>query len=165
MLVLLIGLFLGLVFLLAGTSGAVSRFRAGRRTMRLRRRGVTVPAEVLSRQAVSVERGDAVPACVITGQWEWGHQSYKGRFTVPTSWWEEHAGISVPVRIDPNRPQVAEIPLESENLTGKMLMAVAFLIMAVVGIGFLARSATVACSEAQYAFLEPFCESVRGAFT
>jgi hypothetical protein len=165
MLVLLIGVFLGLVFLLAGTSGAVSRFRGGRRTMRLRRRGVTVPAEVLSRQPVSDERGDAVSACVITGQWEWGHESYKGRFTVSTSWWEEHAGISIPVRIDPNRPHIAEIPLESGSPVGKMLIGVAFLVMAVVGIGFLARSATVACDQAQYGFLEPICESVRGAFT
>lgn len=165
MLVLLIGLFLGLVFLLAGTSGAVSRFRAGRRTMRLRRRGVTVQAEVLSRQPVSDERGDADSACVITGQWEWGHQSYKGRFTVPTSWWEEHAGISIPLRIDPNRPHVAEIPLESGSPAGKMLIAVAFLIMAVVGIGFLARSAAVACDYARYDYLEPFCESVQGVFT
>jgi hypothetical protein len=165
MLVLLIGLFLGLVFLLAGTSGAVSRFRTGRRTMRLHRRGVTVQAEVLSRRPVSDERGDAGSACVITGQWDWAHKSYKGQFTVPMSWWEEHAGISIPLRIDPNRPHIAEIPLGSGSPVGTMLLAVAFLIMAVVGIGFLAGSASVACDQAQYDFLEPFCESVRGAST
>jgi hypothetical protein len=163
MLVLLIGLFLGLVFLLAGASGAITRFRAGWRTMRLRRRGVTVQAEVLSRR--SEDRDDGAAACVITGQWEWGNQSYKGRFTVPTSWSQEHAGISIPVRIDPNRPHIAEIPLESGSPAGKMLIAVAFLIMAVVGIGFLARSATVACDQDEYDFLEPICQSVQGAFT
>lgn len=156
----LAGFFLGLVFLLAGLSGATSRVRTGNRWRRLKQRGVTVDAEVLSR--VPAE-GDT-DGCTITTRWEYENDSYRGEFTVPEEWWERHGGTSIRVRIDSAKPGVAEIALQAKSPTWTLAVAIIWIVMAVVGALFLFRSVTMGCDQSQFGFLEPVCESVR-AFT
>jgi hypothetical protein len=164
MLVLLVGLFLGLVFLLGGLSGAVSRIQMGLQTMRMRRRGITVDAEVLSRRMLADKAGDAPSEFLVTGQWLWGEAQYQGEFTVPERWWESSGGLSS-VRIDPKRPHLAVVESGLINPVRELLLASVWFIMAVVGLFFLFRSVTVACDQVRYDSLEPICESLRGAFT
>ena len=158
----LVGLFLGLVFLLAGTSGALSRLREGLRSMRIRRRGMNIDAEILRSQPLTTGRSHEPAAVLISGQWEWGEELYKGEFTVPGRWWEERDGASIAVRVDPNRPHVAEVAGESPSHVWAIALAVGWLIMAIVGAVFLFRSAAYACDPVQFDFLEPMCQSVRG---
>ena len=165
MLVLLVGLFLGLTFLLGGLSGAVGRVRLGLQSRRMRRRGVTVDAEVLSRRTLSGNRGDAGSGFLVTGQWLWGQAQYQGEFTVPEHWWEGRGGLKIPVRIDPKRPHLAVVESGSINPVRELLSAFVWFAMAVVGLFFLFRSVTVACGQVRYDSLEPICESLRGAFT
>lgn len=165
MLVLLIGLFLGLVFLLGGLSGASSRVRLGMQRMRMRRRGVTVDAEVLSRRTLSGNAGNARSGFLVTGQWLWGQAQYQGEFTVPEHWWEGRGGLTIPVRIDPKKPHLAVVESGSRNPVWELLFALVWFVMAVVGLFFLFRSVTVACDQVRYDTLEPICESLRGAFT
>jgi len=153
----LAGFFLGLVFLLAGLSGAASRVRTGNRWRRLEQRGVTVDAEVLSR--VPAE-GDT-KGCTITTRWEYEDDSYRGEFTVSEDWWEKHGGTTIQVRIDSNKPQVAEIALQAKSPNWTLLVAMIWLVMAVVGAFFLFRSITMGCDQSQFELIEPVCESVR----
>ncbi len=62
-----VGLFLGLVFLLAGTSGALSRLREGLRSMRIRRRGMNIDAEILRSQPLTTGRCHEPAAVLIPG--------------------------------------------------------------------------------------------------
>ncbi len=165
MLVLLVGLLLGLVFLLGGLSGALSRARRGMQSMRMRRRGVTVDAEVLSRRTLHGTAGDARSAFLVTGQWLWGQAQYQGEFTVPEHWWEGRGGLRIPVRIDPRKPHVAVVESGSRSPAWELLFALVWFVMAVVGVFFLFRSMTVACDQVRYDSLEPICESLRGAFS
>lgn len=157
----LLGLFLGLVFVLGGTSGAMSRLRLGLQSIRIRRRGMNIDAEILRSQPIGDRRGDRPSAVLIAGQWQWGEENYKGEFTVPGRWWDERQGTSIAVRIDPNRPHVAQVSGETPSPVWAMALAVGWLIMAVVGLLFLYRSATVACNPVQYDLLEQACQSVR----
>ena len=159
MLVLLVGMTVGLVFLLGGLTGAATRLHTGRRSLRIQRSGVTVDAEVLSRRGSDDRRS----AYAVTGQWRWGQANYTGEFTIPMRWWEDLGGMSIPIRIDPNRPQVAEILDGDGNPTLTLALGVAFIVMAVIGLVFLASSLTVACDQAVYELLEPLCEPFRGA--
>jgi hypothetical protein len=155
MLVLLVGAFVGLVFLLGGISGSATRIRSGLRSMRLRNRGTTVDAEVLTSVNRSEEKGVA-----ITGHWTWGQESYKRQFIVSDRWWMVNGGLTIPVRLDPNRPRVAEI---DEGGRGPMLsiaLGVAFGVMAVVGAAFLFRAAGAACDTAGLDFLDTICERI-----
>ncbi len=165
MLVLLVGLFLGLTFLLGGLSGAFSRVRLGLQSRRMRRRGVTVDAEVLSRRTLSGNQGDAGSGFLVTGQWLWGQAQYQGEFTVPEHWWEGRGGLKIPVRIDPRRPHLAVVESGSRNPVWELLFALVWFVMAVVGLFFLSRTVAVACDQVRYESLEPICESLRGAFT
>ena len=165
MLVFLIGLFLGLVFLLAGLSGASSRVRLWMQRMRMRRRGVTVEAEVLSRRTLSGIASDARSGFLVTGQWLWGQTQYQGEFTVPEHWWEGRGGLRIPVRIDPKKPHRAVVESGSRNPVWDLLFALVWFVMAVVGLFFLLRSVSVACDQVRFDALEPICESLRGAFT
>lgn len=153
----LAGFFLGLVFLLAGLSGGVSRARIGSRWWRLEQRGVTVDAEVLSR--VPAE-GDTA-ACKITTQWEWQGNSHGREFTVPQEWWDKHGGTTIRVRIDSGRPQVAEIALQARSPTWTLLVALIWFGMAVVGVFFLVRSVTMGCDQSEFEFLDSVCESLQ----
>ncbi len=165
MLVLLIGLFLGLVFLLGGLSAALSRLRLGMQSIRMQRRGVTVDAEVLSRRMLASKAGDARSSFLVTGQWLWGQEQYQGEFTVPEQWWEGRGGLRIPVRIDPSKPHVAVVASGSRKPIWELLVALVWLVMAAVGLFFLFKSMTVACDQVRYDSLEPICESLRGAFT
>ncbi len=158
----LVGSFLGLVFLLGGISGATSRIRLALHSRRLRRHGVTVEAEVLRSRALSDNRRDAPSAVFIVGQWPWKQAYYKGEFTVPARWWKERAGTSIAVRIDPNRPQFASIEHGSTNHGWKALLVLAWIVMAVVGLAFLFRTVAFACDQVQYDFIEPVCQSLSG---
>ncbi len=156
----LVGLFLGLVFLMAGASGALSRLQVGLRSMRIRRRGTIIDAEILRSQPLTTGRGGTPSAVLIAGQWKWGEKHYQGEFTVPGRWWEEREGVSIAVRVDPNRPHIAEVAGESPSNVWAIALAVSWLIMAIVGAVFLFRSAGYACDPVQYDFLEPMCQSV-----
>jgi hypothetical protein len=70
----LVGLFLGLVFLLAGASGAVSRIQVGLRSMRISRRGMNIDAEILRSQPLTIGPSGAPSAVLIAGQWELGEE-------------------------------------------------------------------------------------------
>jgi len=159
----LVGLFLGLVFLLGGLSGAATRLRTGLRSLRIQRRGMNVDAEILRSQPLTTGRRGSPSAVLIAGQWQWGQQRYKGEFTVPGQWWEERQGTSIAVRIDPNRPEVAEVSGEKPSHVWAIALAVGWLIMAVVGAAFLVKSGTYACDLVEFDSLEPICQSVRAA--
>ncbi len=165
MLGFMVGLFLGLTFLLGGLSGAMSRIQLGMQSMRMRRRGVTVGAEVLSRRMLSDKTGDAPSAFLVTGQWLWGEVHYQGEFTVPERWWASSGGLRIDVRIDPKRPHVAVVEFGSKSPARELVLASVWFAMAVAGLFFLFRSVTVACGEVRHDSLEPMCEVLRGAFT
>lgn len=154
MLVVLGGSFLGVVFFFGGISGAFNRLRQGMRTVRLRKRGVTVDAEVLSRRDLPETGPDGF---AVTAQWTWGGKNYTGDFQVSNRWWEDHGGTSIPIRINPDRPRTSTVAHGTGRAVGKLLVGTAFLIMAVVGLGFLFRSLTVACDQTQLDFLGSVC--------
>jgi Protein of unknown function (DUF3592) len=159
MLVLIVGLLLGLVFLLGGLTAAADRLRSGLRSMRLRRHGTTITAEVLKSTKRSDEgRGKGV---LVTGHWEWGSNSYRKQFTVSDRWWMANGGLTIPVRVDPDRPQRAAVDVSSRSPVWTLLIAAAFIVMAVVGVVFLFQSAITACDSAELDILKPLCESVR----
>lgn len=153
----LAGFFLGLVFLLAGSSGAISRAQTGSRWRRLEQRGVTLNAEVLSR--VPSEGADS--GCTVTTRWEFEDNSYQRKFTVPNEWWDKHGGTTIQVRVDSNRPEFAELALLKKSPHWTMLVAVIWFAMAVVGLFFIFRSVTMGCDQLQFDPIEPVCESVR----
>lgn len=124
-----------------------------------------VQAEVLSRRLLPGKSGDADSTFLIAGQWLWGRAQYQGEFTVPEPWWEGRGGLKIPVRIDPKKPQVAEIETGSRNPVWELLFALVWIAMAVVGLFFLFRSVAVACDQVRYDSLEPICESLRGTFS
>lgn len=157
------GLLIGLIFLLAGVTGAWTRFNTGRRSLRIKRNGMNLQAEILRSQPMSHKRNGVPSAVLVAGQWEWGSQRYRGEFRVPGRWWEERDGTGIAVRIDPNRPDVAELPGEIPNSSWAIVLAVGWLIMAAVGGFFLARSASIACDPIQHALLEPICDALIGA--
>ncbi len=140
----------------------MSRIQVGLRSMRISRRGMNIDAEILRSQPLTIGPSGAPSAVLIAGQWELGEERYKGEFTVPGRWWEERQGVSIAVRVDPNRPHVVELVGESPSHVWAIALAVGWLIMAVVGAVFLFRSAGYACDPIQYDFLEPMCQSVRG---
>jgi len=150
------GFFLGLVFFLAGLSGAISRVQTGRRWRRLEQRGANVNAEVLSR--VPAEAGDG---CTVTTRWEWKESFYTRRFTVPQKWWDKHGGTMIQVRIDSNKPELGELALTARSPVLTLVVAGIWLAMAVVGLLFLFRSVTIGCDQSQFDLIEPVCESVR----
>lgn len=156
------GLLLGLVFLLGGTSGAMNHFRLGMQSMRINRRGTNVEAEILRSQPIGAVGGDTPSAVLIAGQWQWGGERFNGEFTVPGDWWDERHGSSIAVRIDPNRPHIAEVKGESQSPVWPLVLSAVWLIMAVVGAFFLYRSGAVACDPVQFDILEPVCLWVRG---
>lgn len=157
-----VGLSLGLVFFFAGISGAWSRFHTGLRSLRIRRNGMNLDAEILRTQPLRTNRKGAPTSVLVAGQWEWNGRGHTGEFTVPGRWWDEHQGTSIRVRIDPNRPGVAELADESPNPSWAILLAVGWLIMAAVGALFLLRSATVACDPVQHQLLGPLCQTLAG---
>ena len=156
------GLLLGLVFFLGGTSGAMNRFRLGLQSRRISRYGTNVHAEILRSQPIGASRRGIPSEVLIAGQWQWGKERFNGEFTVPGRWWEDRKGTSIAVRIDPNRPHIAEVIGESPNSTWVLALAIGWLIMAVVGAFFLYRSATVACDPVQFDVLEPVCQLFLG---
>ena len=153
----LAGFFLGLVFLLAGVSGGVSRARIGFQWRRLEQRGVTVDAEVLSRVPAEGVEG----ACKITTQWEWEQNLHRREFTVAEEWWDRHGGTTIPIRIDSSRPSFGAIAAQAKNPTWTLLVALIWFVMAIVGVFFLFRSVTMGCDQSEFGFLEPLCESVQ----
>ncbi len=158
MLALLIGSFLGLVFLFGGISGAAARIRSGWRSMRLRGRWTTVQAEVLKstvRSADGSGRGVAVIA-----QWSWGQATYKKEFIVPEKWWMVNGGLSVPVRVNPDKPRRAHIEEAERSPVRALLLATGFCVMAIVGVVFLIQSAATACDSPELEFLGPICQRV-----
>jgi hypothetical protein len=157
-----IGLSLGLVFFFAGISGAWSRFLTGLRSLRIRRNGTNLDAEILRSRPLRMNRKGIPTAVLIAGHWEWNGQRHTGDFTVPGRWWDQRKGTSIRVRIDPNRPGVAELVDELPNPSWAIVLAVGWLIMAAVGAFFLFRSATGACDPVQYALLEPLCQTLAG---
>jgi hypothetical protein len=164
MTVLIGGLLLGLVFLLTGLSGAFGRLRLGMQSLLLRRRGVNLQAEILSRRRAD---NDSATSQLITGQWLWGEAEYKEDFTVPDQWLAERGGtLTIPVRIDPMRPHVAVIEPGSRHPALDLLIAVVWLIMAAVGVFFLLRTVPIACDYAQYdEMVRPLCEAVVGTIS
>lgn len=157
-----VGLSLGLVFFLAGVSGAWSRYRTGMRSLRIRRGGANVEAEILRSAPMETNRRGAPTAVLVAGQWEWNSQRYRGEFKVPGSWWDERSGTSIAVRIDPNRPEVAELRDQVPTPSWAIVLTIGWLIMAAVGVFFLVRSAGAACDPVQHALLEPLCRSLTG---
>lgn len=160
--VFMVGLFLGLVFLLAGLTGAWSRYRSGMRSLRIRRSGANVEAEILRSSPLDTNRRGAPTAVLVAGQWEWNSQRYRGEFTVPGSWWDERSGTSIAVRIDPNRPELAELRDEVPSPSWAIVLAIGWLIMAAAGAFFLIRSTVGACDPVQNPLLEPLCQSIVG---
>ena len=80
------------------------------------------------------------------------------------SWWDEEGGTSIPVRIDPDRPQNAEIGEDWGYPGLTLLLATAFFVMAGVGLFFLVRSVSGACNPVQFDLIEPVCEYVPAVF-
>lgn len=152
-----VGLFLGLVFLLAGLTGTWTRCRTGIRSLRIRRFGTNVDAEVLRSSPTRTSRSGDPAEFLVAAQWEWSGLRYRREFTVPDSWRDERSGTSLAIRIDPNRPDLAELRDEVPSPSWEIVLAIGWLIMAVVGVFFLVRSAGSACDPLQHALLEPLC--------
>lgn len=157
-----LGMFLGLVFFLAGLTGAWNRLNTGMRSLRIKRNGTNLQAEILRSHPLSHKRSGTPTAVLVAGQWEWGSQRYRGEFTVPGRWWEERDGTALAVRIDPNRPDIAELPGEIPNPSWAVVLAIGWLIMGAAGAFFLVRSASIACDPIQHALLEPICQALAG---
>ncbi len=160
MLVLFVGLLLGLVFFLGGLSGAATRFRRAFQALRFRRSGVRLDAEILARRAA--ERRPTKDQ-VVTGQWVWGERNYRDEFTVPETWLAERGGtLTMPVRIDPDRPHRAVVeddPSSSPFLD--LVVALVWVAMAAVGVLFLVAAWPAACSQPDFdELLQPICDAL-----
>ena len=148
----------GLLLLAGGVRMSFGAVRKAVRAVRLRTSGVVEPAEILDRRFASDPKGDAPSDFFLTVRWRSGSGYHSGEFQVPHAWWELPEVSSVPVRVNPEKPDIAVIEHWSSNPYWKLGVALLWMVGALAGVALMFGVAREACSSIRNEFLEQICK-------
>lgn len=132
---------LGLFLVIGSLLFAASTIREALRWVRLARSGETVQATIVGRR-LEGEGTEAGTDYFITAQWTWMGDHYENEYAVPARVYQTPDDVTVPIRIDPDDPQVGVIehwssaPLWKLTVTlGSLLFAAWGVVMILLGTG------------------------------